>query len=167
MELRIDLAPNCSLTDRGANWALGSVCAISLPLSLLFAWQGYWPVLVFWVLEMLAVGLSLRASLRRRQYSQTVLVSDGSVRVVTRSPGGEATQEFARHWAKVRLRSPRTGHAPSRLTIESHGRAGVIGGFLTDEERAQLAVRLQRMVGGTSESPPLDLEDQRRELKAR
>jgi uncharacterized membrane protein len=124
-------------------------------------------VLLFWVLEMLAVGLALKVSLRRRHYSQTLLFTDGSVRLVTRSPGGEATQEFARHWARVRLRSPRTGHAPSRLTIESHGRAGVIGGFLTDEERAQLAVRLQRIVGGTSESPPLDLDDQRRELKAR
>jgi uncharacterized membrane protein len=167
MELRIDLAPNCSLTDRSASLVFGSICAFSLPLSLLFAWQGYWPVLLFWVLEMLAVGLALLASLRRRRYSQTVLVTDGSVRLVSRSPGGEATQEFARHWARVRLRSPRTGHAPSRLTIESHGQAGVIGCFLTDEERAQLAVRLQRVVGGTSESPPLDLEDQRRGLKAR
>ena len=73
----------------------------------------------------------------------------------------------SRHWARVRLQSPRTGNTPSRLTIESHGRAGVIGSFLTDEERAQLAVRLRGMVGGTSESPPLDLENQRRDLKAR
>ena len=156
MEQRIDLAPNCSLTDRSASLFFGSICAFSLPLSLFFAWQGFWPVLVFWVLEMLAVGLALKVSLRRRRYSQTVVVTDGGVRVITRSPEGEAIQEFARHWARVRLRSPLTGHAPNRLTIESHGRAGVIGAFLTDEERAQLAVRLRRMVGGMSESPALD-----------
>lgn len=156
MEQRIELAPNCSLTDRSASLFFGSICAFSLPLSLFFARQGFWPVLVFWVLEMLAVGLALKLSLRRRHYSQTVLVTDGEVRVITRSPEGEAIQEFARHWARVRLRSPLKGHAPNRLTIESHGRAGVIGAFLTDEERTQLAVRLRRIVGGISESPALD-----------
>ena len=73
MEQRIDLAPNCSLTDRSASLFFASICAFSLPLSLFFAWQGFWPVLVFWVLEMLAVGLALKVSLRRRRYSQTVV----------------------------------------------------------------------------------------------
>lgn len=40
--------------------------------------------------------------------------------------------------------------------IESSGRAFEIGSFLTEEERCRLAKRLNNMVGGMNESPPLD-----------
>jgi uncharacterized membrane protein len=146
--MRIDLAPNCSLTDASASLFYGLMCAASMPLPVIFAWAGYWPVLIFWVLEMLALGLALHHSLGRRHCSQTVLVTEGRVQLVTRSARGEVMQEFARHWARVRLRSPRTRHGTSILTIESHGRAGVIGSFLSDAERAELAMRLRGVVGG-------------------
>jgi uncharacterized membrane protein len=156
MELRIDLAPNCSLTPAGARIFFGSVCIFSLPVALFFVIQGLWPILPFWGLEMLLLGLALHASMRRRLYTQTVLISDARVSLVTRSRHGEAKQEFARHWAKVRLRSPRGGFHPSRLLIESHGRAIEVGRFLTEEERCRLAQRLRTMVGGVNESPPLE-----------
>jgi len=147
MEQRIDLSPNCSLTDASAAWFFGSICAISLPLSVFFVWSGYWPVLLCWVLQMLALGWALQVSLRRARYTQTVLITAGRIRLVTRTARGEAMQEFARHWARVRLRGPHTRLGSSQLTIESHGRSCVIGSFLTDQERAQLAARLRAMVG--------------------
>jgi uncharacterized membrane protein len=113
-------------------------------------------VLVFWALEMLALGLALRASMRRRRYGQTVLITESRISLVTRSRRGEAKQEFARHWTKVRLRSPRARLHPSRLTIESSGRACEVGSFLTEEERCLLAQRLRGLVGGMNESPPLE-----------
>jgi uncharacterized membrane protein len=94
--------------------------------------------------------------MRRRFYTQTLLISDSMVSLVTRSRRGEAKQEFARHWTKVRLRSPRTRLYPSRLTIESRGRACEVGSFLTEEERCRLARRLRGLVGGMNESPPLE-----------
>lgn len=147
MEQRIDLAPNCSLTDASAGRSFALICAISLPLSVFFAWHGYWPVLPCWVLQMLALGWALLVSLRRARYTQTVLITAGRVQLVTRTARGEVMQEFARHWARVRLRGPHTRLGSSRLTIESHGRVGVIGSFLTDQERAVLAARLRAMVG--------------------
>ncbi len=156
MDQRIVLAPNCSLTPTTANWFYLSICAFSLPVSLLFAWAGFWPVLVFWVLEMVAIGIALQSGLQRRNHTQTLVISDARVELVTRSRHGIEKQEFARHWARVRLRTPRGSHRPSRLTIESHGRAGVVGSFLTDEERARLAVRLHAMVGGPNASPSLE-----------
>jgi uncharacterized membrane protein len=113
-------------------------------------------VLPFWALEMGALGLALRLSLRRRFYTQTLLITDARVSLVTRSRRGEAKQEFSRHWTKVKLRSPLTRLAPSRLTIESRGRACEVGSFLTEEERCRLARRLRVLVGGMNESPPLE-----------
>jgi uncharacterized membrane protein len=156
MEKRIELAPNCSLTPTGAKLFFGSTCLFSLIFAMIFVVMGFWPVLPFWALEMLALGLALHASMRRRRYTQTLLITESQISLVTRSQHGEAKQEFARHWAKVRLRSPRTRLYPSRLMIESRGRAFEVGSFLTEEDRCRLAKRLRNLVGGMNESPPLE-----------
>jgi uncharacterized membrane protein len=158
MEQRIELAPHCSLTPTAAKLFFGCTCLFSLGFALLFVFRGFWPVLPFWALEMLALGLALHASMRRRLYTQTVLITDSQISLVTRSRRGEAKQEFARHWAKVRLRSPRTRLHPSKLLIESRGRAFEVGSFLTEEERCLLAKRLRSLVGGMNESPPLEID---------
>jgi uncharacterized membrane protein len=161
MEQRIELAPNCSLTPMAAMLVFAATCLFSLAFSLFFVYQGFWPVLPFFALEMLALGLSLKASLRRGKYTQTVLITDSQVSLVTRSRHGAQKQEFARHWTKVRLRSPPRRHGLSRLTIESRGRAYEVGSFLTEEDRCRLAERLRYLVGGMNESPPLEIANMR------
>jgi uncharacterized membrane protein len=158
MEQRIELAPNCSLKPAGAVLFFASICLFSLAFSLVLVFHGFWPVLPFWALEMLALGLALHASLRRGKYTQTVLITDSQVSLVTRSRHGSQKQEFARHWAKVRLRSPQRRHGTSLLTIESSGRAFEVGSFLTEEDRCRLAERLRYLVGGMNESPPLEID---------
>jgi uncharacterized membrane protein len=158
MEQRIELAPNCSLTPAGAKLFFGATCLFSLAFAMIFVVLGFWPVLPFWALEMLVLGMALYSSMKRRRYTQTVTITESSIRLVTRSRRGEAKQEFARHWAKVRLRSPRARSYPSRLMIESRGRAFEVGSFLTEEERCLLAKRLRNLVGGMNESPPLEIE---------
>ena len=159
MEQRIDLAPNCSLTPTAAKLFFGATCLFSLSFALLFVFHGFWPVLPFWALEMLVLGLSLHASMQRRHYTQTLLITDARVSLVTRSRRGEAKQEFARHWAKIRLRAPPGRLGISRLTIESRGRAYEVGSFLTEEDRCRLAARLGGLVGGMNESPPLEVSN--------
>ncbi len=132
MEKRIELAPNCSLTPRGAKLFFLCTCLFSLAFAMIFVCMGFWPVLPFWALEMLALGLALNASMQRRHYTQTVTITDAQISLLTLARRGEAKQEFARHWAKARLRSPRTRLDPSRLTIESRGRAFEVGSFLSE-----------------------------------
>jgi uncharacterized membrane protein len=158
MEQRIELAPNCSLTVAGAKLFFGGTCLFSLAFAMIFAVLGFWPVVPFWALEMLALGLALNASMQRRRCTQTVTITESQISLVTRTRRGEAKQEFARHWAKVRLRSSRIRAYPSRLMIESRGRAFEVGSFLTEEERCRLAKRLRNLVGGMNESPPLEID---------
>src|SRR6202167_620587 len=143
MEQRIELAPNCSLKPTGAMLFFGSTCLFSLSFSLIFVFQGFWPVLPFWALEMLALGLALQASMRRGNYSQTVLITDSQISLVTPWPHGAQTQEIARQVAKVRLCCPPRRHAASQLTIESRGRAYEVGSFLTGEDRCRAGERLR------------------------
>ena len=157
MEQRIELQPNCSLKPAGALLFFVATCLFSLGFALFFVFQGFWPVLPFWALEMLALGLALNASMRSGTYTQTVLITDSQISLVTRSRHGAQKQEFARHWAKVRLRSPPRRHGLSKLTIESRGLACEVGSFLTEEDRRRLAERLRYLIGGMNESPPLEI----------
>ncbi len=161
MEQRIELAPNCSLKPSGAILFFVATCLFSLGLALFFVFQGFWPVLPFWALEMLVLGFALKSSMRQGKYTQTVTITDAQISLVTRTKRGEAKQEFARHWAKVRLRSPLRRHGLSRLTIESRGRVYEVGSFLTEEDRCRLARRLMCLVGGMNESPPLEIANLR------
>lgn len=154
--LTIQLTPNCSLTPAGAAVFFGLLCGVSFTIAGALAALGLWPVFPFAGLEMAVLGWALTASLRRRHYSQTILVSEERIAVETRFRKQHEQVEFSRHWAQVKLRGADTHLHPSRLTIESHGRSYEVGSFLTEEERRALAKRLMRLVGRVNESPSLD-----------
>jgi uncharacterized membrane protein len=154
-EHRIELAPNCSLTPSGARWFVGSLAAVTFAVAGFFAAQGFWPVLPFAGLEIGLLAWAVQASMRRGAEREIIHVSADEVVIERRAPSGSRTTVFPRHWARVTLRGPRSAPHPSRLTIESHGRACEVGRFLTEDERRDLAARLGRLVGRTSESPAL------------
>ncbi len=154
---RVELRPNCSLSVAGALLFFGSLCALSFAIAGLFVTQGFWPVLPFAGLEMLALGWALWLSLRARHVRQRVSVAPDRIVIELTTHTSAECLVFPRHWAKVTLRASYTPLHPSRLLIESHGRACEIGGFLTEEERCGLAARLKQVIGTINESPPLEI----------
>jgi len=152
---RIELAPNCSLTPQGARLFVGSLALATFGLAGFLALRGLWPVLPFAGLEIGLLTWAVQASMRRGTEREVIVVSEDQVVIETRARGGSHRTVFPRHWARVTLRGPKRAQHPSRLTIESHGRACEVGRFLTEDERQRLAARLQRLVGKTSESPAL------------
>ena len=153
--LRIEIAPNCSLTPRSALGFFALVCTVSFGIAGGLALLGYWPILPFAGLEMVLLGWALRKSLGRRHHRQTITLSERDVRVEWRAGAEEMQVVFPRHWAQVKLRRSASRLHPSRLLIESHGRQCEVGDFLTEEERRGLAARLNRLIGRINESPTL------------
>jgi uncharacterized membrane protein len=151
----IQLAPNCSLQPRAAALFFATICLVSFSIAGIFALRGLWPILPFAGLEMLVLGWALRLSLRRRHCLETITISEQRVEVENRDGSRYSRVVFPRHWAQVKLRPAGSRLHPSRLTIESHGRAHEVGAFLTEQERQALAGRLMRSVGRVNESPPL------------
>jgi len=152
---RIELAPNCSLTVRAAALFFGTLAFVTLAVAVLFVVQGYWPVLPFAGLELAVLFWALAANMRRRHWRERILVSEEEIVVETAVRREFTRVVFSRHWARIKLRAPFYALHPSRLEIESHGRSVEVGGFLNEEERRRLALRLKRLVGNTSESPRL------------
>jgi uncharacterized membrane protein len=153
---RIELAANCSLTPRTAVLFVGSLAIVTLGLAAFLAFHGYWPVLPFAGVEIGLLAWAVRTSMRNGQLREVIEVSEDMVVVRRSSQGTGQNAVFPRHWARVKLRDPPRAPLPSRLVIESHGRACEVGRFLTEEERLGLAKHLQKLVGKTSESPALE-----------
>jgi uncharacterized membrane protein len=153
---RIELAPNCSLTPQSARVFVGGLAGITFAVAGYFSLQGLWPILPFAGLEIGLLWWAVRTSLRAGQQRELILISDDSVVIERHGAARPARTVFARHWATVKLRDPPAAQHPSRLMIESHGRACEVGRFLTEEERLGLAGQLHQLVGRSSESPALD-----------
>ena len=134
---------------------VGSLAFVTFSTAGFFAAMGLWPVLPFAGIEIGLLAWAVRASLRRGEEREVIVVSEESIEIERRNRASSGRTVFPRHWARVKLRDPLPSLHPSRLTIESHGRTCEIGKFLNEEERRALASRLQKLVGNTSESPAL------------
>lgn len=152
---RIELSPNCSLTPVTARLFIASLALVTFPVAGYFAFHGFWPILVVAVLEIAAVWWAVGLSMRAGKEREVIVVSADSVVVERRGLSQTSRLVFPRHWSTVKLRDPQPALHPSRLLIESHGRACEVGRFLTEDERRGLAERLRRLVGRMSESPAL------------
>ena len=141
-----ELRPNCSLTPRTATLFFLGTLVISLGIAGSFAAAGYWPILPFAGLEMLALGLALRWSMRRDRLREVISVDERHVRVRKTSVNRQRDYEFSRPWTRVELMQPPTPHWPTRLLLRSMGRSVEVGAFLTDHERDGLKRRLTEVI---------------------
>jgi uncharacterized membrane protein len=149
-----EIAPHCSLTPRAAILFFGSVCLATFGVAGVATAMGYWPVLPFAGAEMALLGWALKTSMDRRFERESIRVTDANV-VIEYSRGTPRRVEFPRHWARVKIRRPKSPLHRGHLVIESHGRAYEVGKFLSEEERRQLAAHLGRVIGGMNQSPDL------------
>lgn len=145
-EKRLVIQPNASLTPRWAAAFLASMCTVSFGIAGVFAWLGYWMVLPFAGLEMLALAAGLWWSVRDNAYREVVSVTEDRVRVEAGWGRPARRWEFRRAWLQVRLQAGVDRNRPTRLLITSSGRGCELGRCLTDEEREEVAERLRRWV---------------------
>jgi uncharacterized membrane protein len=153
---RLELCRGNALTPQSACVFVCVVAATSFTVAGFFAYHGFWPVLPFAGLEIAFLIWAVRASMRAGLQRETILISEDTVTVEHRSPDGDWDLVFPRHWARVKLHAPPAALHPSRLMLESSGRACEVGKFLTEDDRRGLAVRLKQLVGNVNESPALE-----------
>jgi len=93
-----DLAPNCSLTPRGARVFFAAVCVPTFGIAGVATVLGFWPVLPFAGAEMLLLGWALYTNMQRRHEHETIDVSE------LRAPGRSRLQEATAVACTVRVR---------------------------------------------------------------
>ena len=74
-----DLAPHCSLSERGARLFFASVCVPTFGIAGAATVLGYWPVLPFAGAEMVLLGWALKTNMARRFEREHIEVSETEV----------------------------------------------------------------------------------------
>lgn len=143
---RLVIRPNASLSYGWAAAFMLFMCVVSCGIAGALAYLGYWMVLPFSGLEMVALAIGLWWSMRDNTYREVVSVDCDQVRVETGRGMPENAWEFQRAWAQVRCQPGARRNSHSRLWIGSHGCGCVLGRCLTDDERETVARRLRQWV---------------------
>lgn len=158
---QIHVSANCSLTRREAWVFFGVVTASTLTVAGFFAWHGFWPVLPFAGLELFVLGVALGYSMRHGSQREVISVYADQVVVEHVSSDGSRVARYQRHWAHMRLASPRGRARRSRLYVCAHGHETEVGAMLTEPARAALGRRLAGLIGSVGRAPETAPADRR------
>lgn len=148
------LYPHRSLGPHGVRVLLLAIAGALTLVGLYFALLGAWPVLPFFGCEILIFWWAFRANARDGRRSERLRLTPEAMTVARVRPSGQSHEHrFAPpHWLAVELK-PRPG-GDNELRLASHGRSVRVGGFLTPEERDDLAGALRdalrRLRGGAA-----------------
>ena len=141
---RFVLRPNNSASWRVTLLFFLSLCLVSFILAISLAVMGYWMILPFTGLELIAVGVGLQVVSRRCHRCEVITVDEDKVRVESGRNRVEKRWSFSRLWARIVLEAGINDWYPSRLLIQSHGKSMEVGRFLSEDERKDLARELSR-----------------------
>ena len=143
---RFVIRPNRSISWRGTKRLFLAMVLLSMVIALSFGAVGFWPVIPFAGIELLALGTALYLCARRCHWSEVVSVRRYCVEVEKGRHRPEERWLFPRVWANVVLLHPCYQQHPSRLVIRSHGREVELGAFLNEWERRALAKDLRQAI---------------------
>lgn len=151
---RVMIRPNRSLSWRQSMVFLGAIAVPLLLISVVLAARGYWLVLPFAGLELAALFACLYVVAHAACRCEVVSIGESVVTVEKGRDRGrgpeqvdpEQRTQFARGWVRVELSREQSHWYPRRLWIGASGRRVEIGEFLVDEEKAELAAELHRLL---------------------
>ena len=147
-ETSVVIGPNASLSVGQAWFFMAGISAVTLGIAGFFAWQGFWPVLLYAVLELVALAAAVVCGLRGNRYRERLSFEDDVLRIEF-GLAGHAPQvrlEMSRTWTQVRVQQGWHRNDPTRLILACSGQSLEIGHCLTDEERERLCVRIKELL---------------------
>ena len=137
------LHPHTSLSPRAFAVMMIVLASFSFLLGGVSMAMGFWPVMGFYGIDLLALYLAFRISYRRARRYETVELTEETLTVLKVEPNGRRRRlEFQPYWLRVELDD--TPRPESRLMLASHGQAYEIGAFLTPGEKLDFARALRR-----------------------
>lgn len=145
-EGRIVLQPNRSWTWRSNTYFVTTLLAVSVTIALSFAWRGYWMVLPFSTLEMVALFACLYYCVRRASQQEVLTISLDELIVEKGHRRPERVYRYPRFFARVLVEPAAHRWYRPRIAIVTRNERLEIGGFLGAEETQALIGHLRDMI---------------------
>lgn len=127
---------------------MGCYGTVSFVAGLVFYSMGAWPVLGFCGLDVLLVYWAFRANYRSARHTETIDIMPSKLSVRVRDlHGAETVRTFNPYWLRIETRERAGGVCELRLASED--RWLVVGRFLSDPERRDLAAALREAIAAS------------------
>jgi uncharacterized membrane protein len=136
-----ELAPNRSLPNPAFIALMLAIGVISFSAGILFITLGAWPVTPFFGLDAFLVWLAFRISYRDGRAREWVRVDARDIEVVRQHPTGHR-RRYRLPTAWTRLQQIDPGQHHTQVALIAHGRALILGQFLSPAERGEFAEAL-------------------------
>jgi uncharacterized membrane protein len=139
---RAVLTPYRSLGPRGFVMLMAALAGISFATGMAFLLMGAWPVMGFFGLDVALVYAAFKLNYRSGRLYEVLELTPARLTWRRVHPSGRREEfDCNPYWARVVLREGPGGRTDLRLIAQ--GKQLIFGGFLSDEERRQLATELQ------------------------
>jgi uncharacterized membrane protein len=139
--LDLTLYPQRSLKPEHAQkllLGLGILCGLA---SLRFLAIGAWPVVVFLLFDILAIGLAFWISYRRGRAFETIQLNETDLIISHSDPKGRLRHwRFEPYWVKISMGI--RGPDKNILEVSHHDKSVELGNFLTPAERRKIKALL-------------------------
>lgn len=158
IDARLVIGPNASLSWLDARRFMFIVAAVALAVAGWFAARGFWPVLVFAGLNLVALGIALAVSLRHNDYREILNFNGEEIHLKFGFAGrGVAfSATLPRRTTRAMLEKGPYRTSPTRLVLRWEERRLEIGQCLTDAERVDLCRRIRELLQPGWERPQPD-----------
>ena len=133
------LKRNCSLSPSQAGKAYGVLCVFVLAIGGAFALRGVWFVTAFAVVEIAALAIALLHYARHATDQEHIALSEGCL-LIERIEAGQLQQtRLDPYWTRITL----PGRRRTLIELEARGVKIAVGGFVSQEQRQQVATELR------------------------
>jgi uncharacterized membrane protein len=144
--VRILARGNFSLGAGGLLNLLLALTTVTLGLAGLLAWQGFWPVLLIAVIQLVLVIWILIKAWESAWVSELVIVSPNRIEVIRQRHKRKRRYQLEAAWAVVEQEQPRVAWYGPRYILRSRGTKIELGQFLTIDEKALFADQVRKAV---------------------
>jgi uncharacterized membrane protein len=142
--IRIVLTPN-----RSISWPLLLrfylfTCLLSFSIAGLFTLLGYWIVLPFSGLEMMALGLGLYFASRKIYRQEVITIDKVNIKIEKGHINPVNIWVFDSHWVNIETEKTKGYRNNIKIMMGSHGKYIELGSFLTKLDKESLVFELNK-----------------------
>ena len=147
------LVPHRSLSRKAFVVLMAIISVLNFTAGMIFLFKGAWPVLVFFVLDVLAIYWAFRINFRDAKATEEISVTPSELRIRRTDHRGTATEwVFNPLWVRLEQKV----HAEfgiERLSLVSRGRSLAIAQFLGPDEKSSFASALASALQAARRGP--------------
>ena len=143
---RILLRPNQSTSWKTSLLFVSVIAFTCLAIGIGFAFAGATMILPFAGLEVLFVGVCVYLVMKKTYKQEVITLTKEKLKIEKGAGKIDQVWEYFRMWSYVSVEKPEHPWYPAHIVIRSKGERVPIGDFLTEEEKEDLVISLEKII---------------------